>query len=208
MYLFNRTRSARPEKFTEAMTWAVQIAEKASSILGTKVSVWGTVLSPDISTLSWTCAFDTLADWADRSAGLAADQDYASSVTAAAPLFHGPVSDSMSGLISGMSGNPEANNFVAVVRATAASGHLAGAVQHGAALAAAATATGGLNTVFGSSVTGNYGGVIWLTGAPTMAELEASMNKTNADPAFVALVDSGAANFQPNATQSLHYRIS
>ena len=61
---------------------------------------------------------------------------------------------------------------------------------------------------FGTSVTGNYGGVIWLTGAPTMAKLEASMNKVNADPAFVALVDAGAVNLQENATQSLHYRIA
>ena len=66
----------------------------------------------------------------------------------------------------------------------------------------------GLPTVFGAEVTGQYGGVRWLTGAPSIAAMEESMHAINGDPSFLALVDAGGAVYQPNATQALFRRIS
>jgi len=139
---------------------------------------------------------------------LAADADYGAAVAGGGELFTGSVADGLLNVISGMPSEPTDYAYVTAVHATAANGQIGAAMQQGVALAAAATATGGLNTVFGAEVTGQYGGVRWLTGAPSIAAMEESMHAINGDPSFLALVDAGGAVYQPNATQALFRRIS
>ena len=208
MYLFNRSRVARPDDVPGAIAWAVDIAGKASSIGGMQVSAWISVLSVDAGTIVWTAAFETLSDWETAMTKLAADDGYNKAVASGSQLFRGGVSDGMLNLISGMTDEAADFAYVAVVRATAANGQIGAAMQQGVALAAAATKTGGLNTIFGAQVTGAYGGVEWLTGAPSIAALEASLQAINSDPSFLALVDSGGTVYQSDAAQSLFRRLS
>ncbi|MDP2289886.1 MAG: hypothetical protein Q8M22_01770 [Actinomycetota bacterium] len=207
MYLFNRGRVAHPDHFTDAVAWAVDIAGKASSVAGVQVEAWASVLSPDAGTIVWTAVFDTLTDCEAAMDKLGADSAYNAAVTSGAPLFTGTVTDGLLNLITGPTGTEPDYAYVASVQAVAANGQIAAAMQHGVAIAAAATATGGLTTMFGAEVTGPYGGVRWLTGAPSIAALEASMVAVNSDPAFVALVDGGGGVFQPGAQQLLFRRI-
>ena len=222
MYLFNRSRVARPDTLPSALAWAVDIAGRASSVAGIQVSTWMSMLSQEGGTIVWSAGFDTLSDWEAAFGKLAADADYGAAVAGGGELFTGSVADGLLNVISGMPSEPTDYAYVTAVHATAANGQIGAAMQQGVALAAAATATGGLNTVFGAEVpwlalwlrelgaevTGQYGGVRWLTGAPSIAAMEESMHAINGDPSFLALVDAGGAVYQPNATQALFRRIS
>ena len=203
MYLFNRSRVARPDTLPSALAWAVDIAGRASSVAGIQVSTWMSMLSQEGGTIVWSAGFDTLSDWEAAFGKLAADADYGAAVAGGGELFTGSVADGLLNVISGMPSEPTDYAYVTAVHATAANGQIGAAMQQGVALAAAATATGGLNTVFGAEVTGQYGGVRWLTGAPSIAAMEESMHAINGDPSFLALVDAGGAVYQPNATQAL-----
>ncbi|MGB8862018.1 MAG: hypothetical protein WCC60_22370 [Ilumatobacteraceae bacterium] len=208
MYLFNRTRSARTESIMEATTWAVEIAAKASSISGVEVALWASVLSDDIGRLSWTARFDDLAQWETLGNKLVADEDYVASVVGAANLFTGPVSDGMVEVVHGGSAGPIPRfEYVTVVSATATNGNFAAAMAQGVALADAASAASGLNTVFTVDVTGNYAGVRWITGAPNVAALEAARHAVNADGTVLQLLDSGGHLFIDGAT-AVHHRIA
>ena len=208
MYLFNRSRVARPDTLPSALAWAVDIAGRASSVAGIQVSTWMSMLSQEGGTIVWSAGFDTLSDWEAAFGKLAVDADYGAAVAGGGELFTGSVADGLLNVISGMPSEPTDYAYVTAVHATAANGQIGAAMQQGVALAAAATATGGLNTVFGAEVTGQYGGVRWLTGAPSIAAMEESMHAINGDPSFLALVDAGGAVYQPNATQALFRRIS
>jgi autotransporter adhesin len=208
MYLFSRTRTAHPGHFTAALTFATEITATASAVTGLEISAWTSVMSPSAGEIAWTAFFETLADWEVATDKLGADATYNSAVENADGLFMGPVIDQMASLLSPLpEGEPDAT-YVSVVTAVAANGHIGAAVQHGLAIATAATELGGVATSFALATTGAYGGVSWFTGAPTIAALEAAANAINADPAFLELVDSGGDLFQTGATQTMYRRIA
>jgi hypothetical protein len=208
MYVFSRSRVANPAQFGAAVAWAEEIAHKTSSITGVEISAWASVLSPEAGTLSWTAWFENLGQWEAASDKLAVDQTYNDMVAGADHLFTGPVADSMAMVLTPLPENPAPATYVDVVSAVATHGHLREAIQHGVALAEAASKLAGTATLFGTMVNGPYGGVGWLTGAPDIASLEAMQTKINGDASFLELVDTGGHLFQPGASQSTYRRIA
>ena len=207
MYLFTRTRTAHPGHFMTAMTFATEITATARAVSGVEIHAWISVMSPSAGDIVWTAWFDTLADWEVATDKLGADAAYNSAVEKSDGLFTGPVIDQMASLLSPLpEGEPDAT-YVTVVTAVAANGQIGAAVQFGLAMAETATKLGGLNTSFAMATTGPYGGVMWFTGAPTIAAMDAAANAFNSDPAFLQLVDSGGNLFQNGATQTTYRRI-
>jgi len=208
MYLFTRMRTVDPGHFGAALGFAAEITATATAISGAQINAWGSVMSPNAGTLAWTAWFESLADWETAVDKLSADASYNSTVEKAAGLFTGPVTDQMASLLSpAPEGGPDAN-YVSVVTAVAANGQIGAAVQHGLAIAEAATKVGGLNTMFAMATTGPYGGVMWFSGAPTIAEMDAATNAINSDPSFLTLVDSGGQLYQNGAEQVVYRRIA
>lgn len=208
MYLFNRTRSARTESIMEATAWGVEIAAKASAISGVEIALWASALSDDIGRLSWTARFDDLAQWDDLGNKLIADEAYMASIAGAADLFSGPVRDGMVEIVHGAAATPPPRfEYVTVISATATSGNFADALAHGVALASAASAASGMNSLFTVDVTGNFGGVKWITGYPDVASMEAARHAVNADPTVLQLLDAGGRLFVDGST-AVHRRIA
>ncbi|MDO8362697.1 MAG: hypothetical protein Q7V88_07360 [Actinomycetota bacterium] len=199
---------ARPASFGEAVAFAATIAGKATATAGVEISAWTSVGSEGAGTIVWTAAFDTLVDWEAAGDKLGGDADYVSAVQAADGLFTGTVDDGLLNIVAGLGGDPAANTYVGIVRATCAGGKLGAGMAQGVAIAEAATRVGGLNTVFGSEVTGAYGGVRWLTGAPNIAALEAASNAIAGSQEFVELVDGGGGLYLPDAQQAMFRRIA
>ena len=139
MYLFNRSRVARPDTLPSALAWAVDIAGRASSVAGIQVSTWMSMLSQEGGTIVWSAGFDTLPDWEAAFGKLAADADYGAAVAGGGELFTGSVADGLLNVISGMPSEPTDYAYVTAVHATAANGQIGAAMQQGVALAAAAT---------------------------------------------------------------------
>ena len=115
------------------------------------------------------------------------------------------------GLLQVVSGEPEPgadNQYVTGVAAVCAGGNIERAMTAGVELAEAATKVTGRPTMFVRSVTGPYGGVGWLTGHGTIADVEAGQDAMAADPGWLKLVDSTGGAFVEDAsiTVSTLYR--
>ncbi|MEQ1698756.1 MAG: hypothetical protein ABMA25_01540 [Ilumatobacteraceae bacterium] len=208
MYLFNRSRCARPEKIFEATAWAVEIGVAAGAAMGQEIAVWSSVLSEDIGRITWSTRYDTLGEW--DAAGLKAVEDaaYLAGLAGADGLFDGPVRDGMVEIVHGASATPPPKfEYVTIISATATGGNFADAMAHGVALASAASAASGLNSLFAVDVTGNFGGVKWITGYPDIASMEAARHAVNSDPTVLQLLDAGGRLFADGST-AVHRRIA
>ena len=102
-------------------------------------------------------------------------------------------------------GDPDPNArpaYAAVVQGQLANGAFRRGIECGIEIAQKATELGGLKTVFGITTTGTYAGVGWITGADSLADLEAAEQKVNSDPTFLELLDEKARDcFLPGVTQ-------
>jgi len=207
MYLFSRTRVAHPAHLGAAVACAIDLGKRSSEVTGMTVDTWISMMSTDANTIGWTVWVEHLVDLETGFDKLIADTDYNDMVTRADAVFTGPLVDRLVDVLTPLPADASPAAYVAVVNGAAANGHLAEAVQHGLAIAAAATATSGTPTLFGVSATGTYGGLSFFTGAPDIGALETTQRAINDDPAFVQLVDSGGRFFQPGAEQLIFRRL-
>lgn len=207
MYLFSRSRVVNGGHVGSAFTFVNEISALASKISGIEIGAWMNAGSPNATTITWTAWFETLADWETAAGKLAADSAYNEALEVADHLFTGALDDQLIRIISPLPTDGAIATYVGGVRAVAAPGHIADAVTHGLEIAAAANEISGLTTIFGVVSTGPYGGLAWFTGAPDIASFEAGQDKINADPKFLALIDSGGAFYAPGADQTLYRRL-
>jgi hypothetical protein len=205
MYLFTRSRRIDPEHGTKALEWVVTATEDARRITGQQIDAWAAMMSPEVGTVVWTIFAEHLADIEAAGDKLAADSAFVKAAEKADDLFDGPMADGLATIVHGEP-DPSAR-YVAAVSAAAANGRLTDAVTGGIEIAEAATRIGGQPTVFAVANTGPYGGVMWFTGSPDLATLEASEAAANGDPEFLAMVDRIAPSYLPGAMQSIYRRI-
>jgi hypothetical protein len=207
MYLFTRSRRIDPEHAAKAMEWVVTATGDACRITGLEIRAWVAVMSPEVGTVVWTIFAEHLADIETAGDKLVADSDFSKSAEKADDYFDGPMSDGLATIVHGAIDPDEPVGYVAVVGAVAANGRLSDAITGGIELAQAATRIGGQETAFAVAATGTYGGVMWFTGSPDIATLEASEAAANADPEFLAMVDRLGAAYLPGATQTIYRRV-
>ena len=186
MYIFSRTATTAPGKEVAAMAFAVETAAKAASITGIPCSAYRANFGLPLGTILWSARHDSHAQLAEFEAKLAGDAGWAT-LTAKAPELFGPVwTDAFTEVVSTSMAAPAA--VVSVTMATAANGKIAEAMELGVAIQAAVAKATGLGTAFCADVYGAYGGVRWLIGAASMAEVDAGRAAMNADPTFQSLV--------------------
>jgi hypothetical protein len=207
MYLFTRSRRIAPGAITEAMEWVVKATEDVRRITGQQVDAWVAVMSPEVGTVVWTLFTEHLTDVEAAGDKLAADTVFNRMVQDADGYFDGPMSDALATIVHGEVDPDQPSNYVAVVTAVAANGRLTDAVSGGIELAQAATRIGGQDTAFAVGSTGPYGAVMWFTGSPDLATLEASEAAVNADPEFLGMVDRIGTAYAPGAMQTIYRRV-
>ena len=208
MYLFTRQTRLMPEHAIDGMEWAVEITEKVNQITALNVGVWTPFASPGIATVSFGAAVESLTDLEDAQAKTLADPIFQDLVKRGAQLTSGGLDDRVGQFIVGGTDDGSNPSYVAVVQSQITNGRFGSGVAAGVEIAQRATELSGMTTSFLLSSTGTYGGVVWITGAASLRELEEGEAKTNANPDFVALVDRVADNFVDGiTTQSIWRRV-
>ncbi|MCU1426506.1 MAG: hypothetical protein JWL83_506 [Actinomycetia bacterium] len=206
MYLFSRRRRAAPGQIPEAMGWAVETAAKASQIAGLPVTAWSSMWGADAGTITWTVFAIDLVGIEQAGDKLATDAGFSDRVREAETLFSGPVEDQLAQVLHGAPQDAP-SEYVSVVTAELAPGAFRTGVEAAIEIASAADRITGRPTMVSMAMTGRYGGIAWLTGHPDVAALDAAQNATNADGAFVALVDRVSTYYQPDAVQAIYRRL-
>jgi hypothetical protein len=207
MFLFTRTTRLRGDG-QAGVAWALSITEKVKQVTGHDVQLWSTVYSPGFGTISWTAWFEDLAALEVVGDKLDADPGMAALGNQGNDLTDGTLDD---GLLEPIYGDPAAGGdaqYVGGAVAVCATGNIERALGLGVKIAQRAEAVTGLPTMFVRSMTGPYGGVGWLTGYPTITELEKAEAAIATDDGFVKLIDSTKGCFVEGAatTRATLYR--
>lgn len=209
MYLYTRRTRIANGKPREGMEWAANVAVKVREVTGIECSLWRSVMSPAAGTIAFNAVLETLSDIEAADTKLNADDIFMATALEGANYTDGSLDDTVIQLLNA---EPDPNarpSYAAVVQGQLANGSFRTGIECGLEIAQRATELGGLKTVFGVTTTGTYAGVGWITGAESLAELEAAEQKVNADPSFLELLDEKASScFLPGVTtQTLWQRI-
>lgn len=208
MYLFTRRTRLAPKHQLDGIEWAAAIAQKVNQITSLNLGVWTPVMSPAVGTLSFGCAAETLTDLETAEEKLLADPTYLDLGQQGADLTDGQLDDMVAQYVVGGGDLGFEPTHVAVVTSQLGNGNFQKGIAAGAELAQKGTALGGLPTAFLVTTTGTYGGVAWITPAPSLAELERSEQSVNGNPEFLDLVDTSSACYLPGVTtQEIWRRI-
>ena len=208
MYLFTR-RVRLGGKVSDSISWAGAITEGVNKASGLEIGLWAPAYSPGVGTAVWAAFvpdLPTLEGAMDRIAGDSACVDLIDRGTDF--VIPGSADDSLGMILHGEPDPDREVTYVAVVSSTMAAGALGRGVALGIEIAQAAEAITGLPTSFLVEVTGNYGGVSWITAFADAAEMERAEMTLNGDQSFVELIDknSGVYTDHPGATTQAIFR--
>lgn len=99
--------------------------------------------------------------------------------------------------------------FYGILAATASAGKVGEAVEFGVRAQQLVSQLSGLESAFAMEVYGAYGSVVWLTGADSMAELDALQQLQMSSAEYQALgVEAGSLFIEGSGANSLIQRIA
>lgn len=193
MYLFTRVARLAPGHTRDSMQWAVGITERVNQITELDVSLWTSVLSPGLGTMSWSTMVEDLEQLEVAEAKLLVEDSYVAEVDRGATYASQQgVDDYVLQILHGGFDPNHKPHYVSVVQSALANGAFARGIEVGIEIATRAGEISGLPTAFALAMTGSYGAICWMTSAETLAQLQAGEAQVNSDPAFVELVDGQA----------------
>lgn len=181
---------------------------KVNQITNLNVTLWASLLSPGAGQVTFVAVVESLSEIVESQAKLLAEPIYIDAVGRGAAMLTGGTDDESAQYLTDRGSITSIPSYSTVVRATLANGSLQKGLAAGMEIAAAASKISGLQTQFLAATTGAYGGVAWVTGAETFAELEQAGQKVNADADFLSLVDGHSTCYVSGAsTQTMVQRI-
>jgi hypothetical protein len=206
MYLFSRSTVLADN---DGLAWAVGVTEHAKRTSGLEAELWGQTWSPQYGRVTWTAFVPDLTALAAAGDALNADAAMTAEGAKGAALTTGGLDDALYNIVHGdLDPSAPPAEYVTSVSAVCANGKLGEAMTVGVELAQQAEKTTGVRTMFVAGVTGVYGGVGWITGHASAAELEASQQAMADDAHWSKQVDKAASVFSadPSATTTLIHR--
>ena len=207
MYLFARRRAVNLAQTRAALAAAVEAGSRVSQLTGIPVYTWSHVLSPDVATVAWTCRVEHLDELIEAQDKMAASDELMTWIEQNDSLFSGTIEDSVLQVIHG-SATPTPAPFAQVARGVCANGSMSDAISNGIEISEVASRVTGLTTLFGVSLSGMYGGVAWVTGAPDLGTVETANASLQANDEWRKVVDRAGHAFQPGVTQTLLRRLN
>ena len=210
-YLFSRSARLAPGNVPAAMAWAVKMTEKVNAISEAPVSLWSTVMSPELGRLTWTMVVDDLAVLLATDEKLMADSGYHDLSAEGAEFNSGSgVDDGLVRYVHADRDGVDTARYATLVRAVLAPGGSVKGIELGVEIAQRAKAITGRPTSFGVSQTGTYGEVGWIALYESIDQVQAASEALAADTAFAKMLDEKAAKaYLPgHATQSISRKIA
>jgi hypothetical protein len=210
MYLFTRHARLSGAKIADAMAWATKLTEQVNRVTGLEVGLWSPTFSREVGTLVWATFVPDLATLEAAFAKLGADPAY-NDLTAQGGEYAipGTLDDRLGKVVHGEPDPNRRANYVGIVESTIVPGKLARGVAVGVEIAQAVEKATGLRSLFLTASTGNFGGVMWLTGYTDIAELERADKQLDEDQGFLELLDnktSGVYTDHPGATTQVLFQ--
>lgn len=195
MYLFARNRTAAHDRQLEATAFAVDIAAKASSIVGSEISAWQTLYGAPATVLGWTMTVDSHHQMGVAREKLLADNDYVETIVAAAHLFEGPTEDVLAQIVGTAGDGGHQGDYASMVTTQCAQGRIGDAMAFGVEMMDHVAGATGCDGLFTRAMYGPWAQVAWFSLANSLEEVDAAEAALSADPEYLTKVDSSAGLF-------------
>jgi hypothetical protein len=209
MYLFSRQVRLGGGQTRKAMEWALAQTEKVNQVSGLEVGLFTQVFSPEVGVVSWSTFVPDLATLETAGDKLNLDDAMVAATDAGSAFVDGGASDRLMQVVHGAPDPARSIEYVTSITAICASGHVGRAMELGVEIAVRAEKITGTPTMFVSDVTGNYGGVGWLSGHESVQAMEAAEQAMAADAGWLKFIDketSGVYAENTSPTTSTIYR--
>lgn len=208
-YMFNRSARLGAGNLLDSLAWAVKITEKVNSITGNETTLWTTSMSPQVGLLSWNTIVEDYAELLTANDKLMADSGYVELVEEGSKYADGNGADDILIRIVHAEAPESPPWFASITEGGLAQGHSAEGVALGVEMSQRMTAITGRPSVFGTSVTGTFGGMGFMLLSDTIDELQAAHEALAADADWVKLVDERASvAFTGSPTRTISRRIA
>ena len=210
-YLFTRQLRLAPGNLLDSMAWSAKITEKVNEISEVPVSLWSTVFSPKLGTLSWTVVVEEWSQLEALDAKLLADSGYTALADEGARYSSDAGIDDV--LVNLIHSDPDAatgdRQYAGVVQAVLAPGHASKGVELGVEIAQRAKKITGRPTSFGALQTGVYGAIEWIVLYDSVDQAQKADEALASDKGFAELLDKEAskAYLAGLSTQTMHRRV-
>lgn len=210
MYRFARTARLAVGNPRDSMDWAVRITEKVNQISGVPATLWTSFASEDATTCSWSLMVEDAAEIEAIDSKLAVDDGFVSLAGEGARyLAEGTLRDRLSTIVFTSPGGSNDAHWAQVTVATVTPGNVRRGLELGVQFAQMANQITGLQTVFETGITGQFGSVLWVMLADSFGQLQQSEMQLNSDASFLELIDTEASKaYQPiGASVSCYRRV-
>ena len=210
-YLFARQLRLAPGNLLDSMAWSAKITEKVNEISEVPVSLWSTVFSPKLGTLSWTVVVEEWSQLEALDAKLLADSGYAALADEGARYSSDAGIDDV--LVNLIHSDPDAatgdRQYAGVVQAVLAPGHASKGIELGVEIAQRAKKITGRPTSFGALQTGVYGAIEWIVLYDSVDQAQKADEALASDKGFAELLDKEAskAYLAGLSTQTMYRRV-
>ena len=169
------------------MALAMEAAQRASDITGLPIRLWTPVMSGQMNVMVWTGNAEHLVDFEVAGDKLGESNEFNDWVEQNDSLFVGPFEDAVLHVLHGAAAE-EAPAYVLGTQAVPANGAYAEAFGIGVEIAQTAEQITGLPMLFGSWLTGTFGGVGWVAGAPDLDAVETANAALAANDDWIKLI--------------------
>jgi len=197
MYLFTRRVVTNPAQFRAGVAHAISMTEYVNQRTDLELSLYQTLQGEPLGTLTFAYRTESFAASLESVDEMIASDEYLSKVEAGAAYYVGNAVDRLGRFahIAGeLSGPPAA---ASVVTATINLPQVSRAMEWSVDVADYITNLSGVPIAVVTSNVGQYGTVSWISYGQSVAQLEQSQEKSNADPGFLQRLADSAELFVP-----------
>jgi hypothetical protein len=198
MYIFNRTRLARPDKAIEAMASSVEVAEKVTEITGLDIHVWQTRFGAPVGTISWSCRLESQAELHTATEKLTVDATYIDMAMSMAGYYEGAAEDTIMRVVSGTPA-PAPSKFYVATTATMANGKYKDAIAWGVSMQEFTCDALDAPGLFGTAGYGGFADVGWLMGRDSMDEVDRAADWEMSNEEYHERIDAARDLFIPGS---------
>lgn len=198
MYIFTRRVLVNPAHIRKAMAHASAMTQYVNEKSDLEVSLYEVLQGAPQGTLTWAFRAESYAAAVESADSLRSDE-YLERVETGAQYFIGNAEDQLGEFVhtTGEVSGPPA--VAGVVTASMEVSQVGAALAWSVGLADYTANLSGIPTAVVTSNFGSYGAVSWISYAQSLAQLEESGKKINADPGFIQRLGESKDFFVPGS---------
>lgn len=192
-----------------ATAWATEVTAGVNEHAAAPVSLWAGAFGAPAGTIAWSAPLESLSQFADLNAKMAADTALAGKVSESSNYVADVEPDRLLALAHGeITDSAPVGSYVGAVRAQAAPGKWVAAGGWAVHIAGVYSEVTGLDVVVTSTVAGPMGEITWLVRHADASSIEAAIGATMSSDQYIGEVESGGEFFLPGAAQMYAMRIA